>query len=258
MSLSLPLTIFGVQAAILHQGGGAESFEADGGNGKSTIVYLCAWADRLTLRQFLLGDAFVDESGHMVYIAAAIHPDYPGLVAQRCQIEAMGKPTGAQSWMYARLVTEFCARDLQLKEEEILLSGEVATTDSKDWLVEGGDHDGEAIPDTHAVNKPVSFKNYTVTLYRQAKYPDSTVDALFGQINAAEWNGYAAHTVYYSGYVATRTTSTSGTALWTVKHHTVIGPRDMRKEFVFGQWNLVKTTAGEYKFESGDFTALGF
>ena len=133
----------------------------------------------------------------------------------------------------------------------------MATEPATGWVVDSGQPDaGLALDITRNVNVSVPYKTYKVAMYKQPSLPSSSVDACYGKINSGSYNGAAANTVLYQGYQASRQTSFGGgTALWTITHHFLISPYDLRSEFINGQWQVI-VKGSTYKYLSTSFLAL--
>lgn len=270
MSITLNQNLGGVAYRILNDGSGKESFGFSGTNAKNQMVYACAWGDRFVFRQKLIGDAYQDPSGNVVIIPAQPHPAYSNLFGSGVDFEPLGRPTGANSWQYAKATVTYSPLPSNsnnpddLREDSVELSGEVQTTDGSDWVIAdslAGANNGDAVKASHSVNRSIPTKNVRITLYKSASLPSALVDLLYGKLNSGNvllaGKTYSVGQVLYCGYSAQRKTTSLGNTTWTITHHFICSPFDQRREFVLGQMLLITNSNGDYKFDTASFAALG-
>lgn len=220
---------------------------------------LCAWTDRIALRQLLLGGSRL-VGGVIVTTNPYVHPNYPWMLV--CDVDcdmvagANGYTNDSNNFIasdYARLTVEFNQLDpLDLGEENVEFSGRMITAPPEMFTWTSG---GQALLSSESPGIVEVRATLERTKNSQATLPTTTIFGLIGKVNVSSFLGGAAETVLFLGASSSRRFTTFGAKCWDVR---------MRVEYNPQGWNkFLRASSGAYEsvtpkpYSTGDLTALG-
>jgi len=258
----------GIAYAELEDGWTATFTGSSGGTGRRKLK--CAWADHVTLMDYLLSANSFTVTG-IDFVVGEQHPRYPSLFVDSVTPTPEGKPTGESAWQDAVLdvtyrTLQFDPLDPQvIREDSVSLASEVVPL-----LRESVQFADESTMDRDA-EMLITYLNYRVTLKGVSTVPLAAVYACLNHVSDANLNfkigtgsSYAisGDQVLYQGIDDIKIAYTAGGAQkFDVTHSFLISPVSLNKEYnpnstaanVFDRYEDVTPP----KFEAANMSALG-
>lgn len=196
---------------------------------EATWVIVCNWADRITLRQQLMGGVYLI-GGVISFLSPFTHPNYDAMFVQNVNVDGHDGDTGRTvdpldgsgvlpGYKYATLEVEFAYFDLDIGDEKIDYSFKMIAVPNHTfkWALSGDLLLGIESPGLLDIN--INFqrtKNYQATL------PVATIIDILGCVNLEEWLGADPEQALYLGATSTRQFTTQGTHMWSITHSAAI------------------------------------
>jgi len=200
---------------------GSPTLSLSNEDGQGTRILDCAWTDRFTLAEALLGTYLVVGGILISYSYPDTFPGYPTLVANNVAIAGLGEQSesvGVTEYPYARLTITYKPVEWEDGDEE---EERVLSTEQYDFSVEfmevpgfsyeweGGTDDGKVIP--QKIGMLVPMIDHTITRHNLDNLPKAEISARLGATNDDTFLGVGAGMIIFAGASAQRKITTRGT-----------------------------------------------